>query len=114
MQVKQVPGAVSLENRARNNLDTLLNNPPVGFDRHLSFARMLFEDVVDYKTLPDFTLRRIANLDTVAPDEKSIGKILTEFEKLKNDLGADYLDKIKQKLGSMQSEVIVAIENVRD
>ncbi|KKR70907.1 MAG: hypothetical protein UU14_C0041G0001, partial [Candidatus Roizmanbacteria bacterium GW2011_GWB1_40_7] len=26
----------------------------------------------------------------------------------------DYLDKIKQKLGSMQSEVIVAIENVKD
>ena len=114
LQAKQVPGAVSLENRARNNLDTLLNNPPAGFDRHLSFARMLFEDIIDYKTLPDFTLRRIANLSTVTPEEKDISKILNEFDKLKSDLGADYLDKIKQKLGSMQSEVIVAIENVKD
>ena len=114
LQAKQVPGAVSLENRARNNLDTLLNNPPAGFDRHLSFARMLFEDIIDYKTLPDFTLRRIANLSTVTPEEKDISKILAEFDKLKSDLGADYLDKIKQKLGSMQSEVIVAIENVKD
>ena len=114
LQTKQVPGAVSLENRARNNLDTLFNNPPAGFDRHLSFARMLFEDIIDYKTRPDFTLRRIANLSTVAPEEKDISKILAEFDKLKSDLGADYLDKIKQKLGSMQSEVIVAIENVKD
>ena len=113
-QTKQVPGAVSLENRARNNLDTLLNNPPAGFDKHLSFARMIFEDIIDYKTLSDFTLRRIANLNTVASTEKDINRIISEFDKLKDDLGADYLDKIKQKLGSMQSEVIVAIENVRD
>ena len=111
---KQVPGAVSLENRARNNLETLLNNPPAGFDKHLSFARMLFEDIIDYKTLSDFTLRRIANLNTVASTEKDVGRIINELDKLKDDLGADYLDKIKQKLGSMQSEVIVAIENVRD
>ena len=113
-QTKQVPGAVSLENRARNNLDTLLNNPPAGFDKHLSFARMIFEDIIDYKTLSDFTLRRIANLNTVASTEKDINRIISEFDKLKDDLGADYLDKIKQKLGSMQSEVIVAIESVRD
>ena len=113
-QTKQVPGAVSLENRARNNLDTLLNNPPTGFDKHLSFARMLFEDIIDYKTLPDFTLRRIANLNTLAPVEKDINKIINEFDKLKTDLGGDYLEKIKQKLGSMHSEVIVAIENVHD
>ena len=113
-QTKQVPGAVSLENRARNNLDTLLNNPPTDFDKHLSFARTLFEDIIDYKTLPDFTLRRIANLNTVAPTEKDIGRIISEFDKLKDDLGADYLEKVKQKLGSMNSEVIVAIENVQD
>ena len=37
-QTRQVPGAVSLENRALNNLDTLLNQPPAGFEKYLSFV----------------------------------------------------------------------------
>jgi len=113
-QTKQIPGSISLENKAKNNLDTLLNNPPTGFDKHLPFARTLFEDILDYKTLPDFTLRRIANLNTVTPTEKDINRIIGEFDTMKEDLGADYLEKIKQKLGSMHSEIIVAIENIQD
>jgi len=92
----------------------LQNNPPADFDKHLSFARTLLEDVIDYKTLPDFTLRRIANLKTDNSASKDTDKILSEFKKLKDDLGEDYLDKIKQKLGNMQSEVIVAIENIKE
>jgi len=110
---KQVVGEVSLESRARNNLNTLLSNPPTDFDKYLTFARTLLEDIMDYKTLSEFTLRRISNLDTINPSEKDTAKILDEFEKLRSDLGEDYLEKIKQKLGSMQSEVIVAIENVK-
>ena len=83
------------------------------FEKHLSFTWTLLEDIIDYKTLSDFTLRRIANLQTNNSSEKDIEKISDEFIKLKNDLGEDYLEKIKNKLGSMQSEVIVAIENVR-
>ena len=113
-QTRQAPGEVSLESRARNNLNMLLNNPPADFDKHLSFARTLLEDVIDYKTLPDFTLRRIANLKTDNSASKDTDKILSEFKKLKDDLGEDYLDKIKQKLGNMQSEVIVAIENIKE
>lgn len=110
---RQIVGEVSLESRARNNLNTLLNNPPANFDKYLTFARTLLEDIIDYKTLSEFTLRRISNLNTVNPSEKDTARILEEFEKLKSDLGEDYLKKIKQKLGSMQSEVIVAIENVK-
>lgn len=113
-QIRQAPGEISLENRARNNLNTLLKNPPAGFDKYLSFARTLLGDIIDYKTLSDFTLRRITNLKTADPTEKDIDKILSEFEKLKADLGEDYLDKIKIKLGNMQSEVIVAIENIKN
>ena len=112
-QTRQVVGEVSLESRARNNLNTLLNNPQETFEKHLSFVRTLLEDIIDYKTLPDFTLRRIANLQTNNSSEKDTEKISSEFIKLKNNLGEDYLDKIKYKLGSMQSEVIVAIENVK-
>ena len=111
--IKQPTGAVNLENRARNNLGTLLSHPPEGFEKHITFARTLLEDIIDYKTLPDFTLRRIANLDTANPSAQDINKIFNEFEKLKNNLGEDYLAKIKRRLGSMHSEVIIAIENVQ-
>jgi len=110
-QTRQVVGEVSLEVRARNNLNTLLNNPPQNFDRHLSFARTLLEDIIDYKTLSDFTLRRIATLKTENSSESDLKKIEDEFTKLKADLGGNYLNKIKRNLGNMQSEVIVAIEN---
>lgn len=112
-QTRQVTAAVSLESKARNNLKTLLNDPPEIFAKYLSFARTLLEDIMDYKTLSDFTLRRIANLQTSNPSDMDKEKILGEFIKLKDDLGEDYLEKIKYKLGSMQSEVIVAIENVK-
>ncbi len=112
-QTRQVVGEISLEGRARNNLNTLLNNPPTAFEKYLSFARTLLEDIIDYKTLSEFTLRRIANLNTNNPSERDTEKIINEFLKLKDDLGENYLDKIKYKLGSMQSEVIVAIENVK-
>jgi len=112
-QTRQVIGEVSLESRARNNLNALLNNPPSAFEKYISFTRTLLEDIIDYKTLPDFTLRRIANLQTNNPSEKDVEKIVDEFGKLKNDLGEDYLEKIQHKLGSMQSEIIVAIENIK-
>jgi superfamily II DNA or RNA helicase/HKD family nuclease len=111
---RRATGEVSLENRARNNLNTLLGSPPAGFEKHLAFSRALLEDIVEYKTLSEFTLRRIANLETNIPQEKHIEKIMSEFEKLKYELGDDYLEKLKAHLGAMQSEVIVAIENIKE
>ncbi len=71
------------------------------------------EDIEDYKTLSDYTLRRIANLDANAKNEHKIAANIAELASLQNDLGYDYLAKIKQKIGQLEKEVIVAIENIQ-
>jgi len=104
------PGPRALEQQAVNNLKTLLNLPP---DNQLSgyreFLRTLLEDIIDYGTLPDYTLRRLANLE--GGDEKKIKRTIKEIEDLKNELGENYLEKEKQRQRHLEKEIIVAIEN---
>jgi len=104
------PGPRALEQQAINNLKTLLNLPP---DNQLSgyreFLRTLLEDIIDYGTLPDYTLRRLANLE--GGDEKKIKRTIKEIEDLKNELGENYLEKEKQRQRHLEKEIIVAIEN---
>ncbi|MBN1493408.1 MAG: DEAD/DEAH box helicase family protein [Candidatus Omnitrophica bacterium] len=64
------PSEQSLEQKALNNLTTLINQIQTDHIMpHKDFARMLREDILDYGTLSDFTLRRIANMDS-ADEEK--------------------------------------------
>jgi hypothetical protein len=70
---------------------------------------MLLEDIKDYATLPDYTLRRIANLETTNGDKRA--KLIAEIEQLRTELGADYLEKEKEQLKQTHKEIIIAIEN---
>lgn len=97
---------VSLEQRAKNVLNSLLR---INDNKKLTplkpFIRTLLEDIIDYGTLSDFTLRRLANIDTDKNPEK-------EIEEIKKELGVDYLLKEKQRLRELKKEIIVAIENI--
>jgi len=73
------------------------------------FLKFLLEDILDYGTLPDYTLRRIANLET--GDEKKLKRSLEEIKALKAELGEDYLEKEKARQKNLSKEIIVAIEN---
>ena len=64
--------------------------------------------------MSDYTLRRIANLNSLNKDKAKIQKTKDELEKLQQELGDDYLDKVKSKLGRLETEVIIAIENVKE
>jgi len=98
----------SLEQRAKNVLKTLIKvNNNEELTKLKPFIRTLLEDIIDYGTLSDFTLRRIANINPDKKPEK-------EIENLKNELGEDYLMKEKQRLKDLKKEIIVAIENVKD
>jgi len=103
---------VRLDRRALNNLKTLLKKPPQEFIPLTKFARILQEDIRDFRSLSDFTLRRIAKYDTA--DTKEIKKAIKEIEALRNELGEDYLDRIRRRVGDMPSEIIIAIENVNN
>lgn len=106
------PGVVSLESRALNNIKTLLENPPPAIQSYMAFLQDLREDIIEYKTLPEYTLRSLANLKTPAKSDQDLAKIKDELAKLQNDLGKDYLAKIKLKLeGRLVPEVIIAVEN---
>jgi len=97
----------SLRQKAINMLKSLINNSEFpGLIPHKDFLRMLLEDIIDYGTLSEYTLRRIANLDP-----KNIASILKEIERLRKTLGDDYLYREKDRLTELTKEIIIAIEN---
>lgn len=70
-----------------------------------SFLKTLREDMTEYKTLPTNTLRRIA--DTGGMRDKAV----KELTKLKAELGPGYLQQLKDRIGALNEEVIIAVEN---
>jgi hypothetical protein len=104
----------SIEQRAINNLNYILNSHVKGFEQFYPFLRVLQEDALVYKTLTLYTLRRIANLKTTDSTEKDLKHSTEELASLQKQLGIDYLDIIKERIKGLTSEVIIAIENIKD
>ena len=99
----------SLEQKALNNIKTLLNLNDQNLTPFKNFLRTLREDISDYGTLSDYTLRRIVNLKS---SENEINRTVEELKKLRDELGGDnYLLKEKEKLKVLHKEIIIAIEN---
>ena len=101
---------LSLEQKALNNLTTFINQvQSEEVMPNKDFLRMLREDILDYGTLSDYTLRRISNLEST--DEVRQKRAVTEIIALKKELGEDYLQKEKAKQKDLSKEIIIAIEN---
>jgi len=104
------PSEQSLEQKALNNLATFLNQvQSEEIMPHKDFLRTLREDILDYGTLSDYTLRRIANMESA--DEARQKRAVAEIVVLKKELGEDYLQKEKAKQKDLSKEIIIAIEN---
>lgn len=99
----------SLEQKALNNLNTFIKNPWEELLPYMDFLRILREDILDYGTLSDYTLRRIANLENSADNNRK--KSIQEISSLRNELGEDYLQKEKDRQKELSKEIIIAIEN---
>lgn len=100
----------SLETKALNNIKTLINLEQ--WDELFSlkdFLRTLRDDILDYGTLSDYTLRRIINLEFKTG--QNIKKTVKEINNLKQELGENYLLKEKEKQKHISKEIIIAIEN---
>ncbi len=98
----------SLQQKSINNLKYLLrisNNETL--TDYKTFIRMLLEDILDYGTLSDYTLRRISNLNI----DKHPQKTIKELSALNRELGGNYLYDEKQRLKDLSKEIIIAIEN---
>jgi len=101
---------LSLEQKARNKIKTLLKSDLEQLKEYRDFLKTLLEDLTDYGTLPYYTLRRIANLES-PENENKIQQIITKLEELKDELGENYLLKEIEKFKNIQKEIIIAIEN---
>jgi len=101
----------SLETKALNNLNYFINvNKHDAIMPLKDFLRILRDDIKDYGTLSDFTLRRIANLE--GNSDKQIKTTVNEIESIKKALGGeDYLQKEINRQRDLSKEIIIAIEN---
>jgi superfamily II DNA or RNA helicase/HKD family nuclease len=98
---------MSVERKALNNIDTLLRyNLGKEILEIKPFLRVLREDIIDYGTLPDYTLRRIAQLKL-----NHMQNVVEEISAIKSELGEDYLEKEKKKYEG-EKEIIIAINNL--
>lgn len=113
-QRTQHSSQMAIETKSFNNLNTLLQNIET-FDEDIQdfapFVRTLLDDLTDYQTLSTFTLRRLADMPTTE-NSRDNSKVISEtLNELKNNLGFDYLDKIKSATKLNTQEVVIAIEN---
>lgn len=99
----------SIEQKALNNLNAFLKNPWEDLMPHMDFLRTLREDIIDYGTLSDYTLRRIANLMNF--DDNNRKRAIQEISAMRSKLGEDYLLKGKERQKDLYKEIIIAIEN---
>ena len=97
---KNALGVIDFLLRQKENHDLTLLKP---------FLRTLREDILDYGTLPDYTLRRIANLSN-NHSMINTGEAIAELRTLEKELGLNYLDREKKKQYP-DKEIIIAIEN---
>jgi superfamily II DNA or RNA helicase/HKD family nuclease len=98
--------------KAFNFLSHLLDNDIPILLNWRSFLIMLREDIDKYGTLPENTLRTIADWDNNGKPDYA--EIVKNLESLSKTLGKHYLDKVKQELKAYQQQVIVAIENQKE
>jgi hypothetical protein len=71
----------------------------------------LIRDLREFKTLPQFTLRRLGSLNLAPDSPGEVEDFKAELDFLRNNWGEDYLDIIEKRLGLLKSEIIIAVEN---
>jgi superfamily II DNA/RNA helicase len=99
-----------LSNKAFNLLNTLLKLEAEQIKPLIPFIHSLIEDVREYGTLSDYVWAEIVSLETFLK-KGEIHIIADVLKKLKEDIGEDFLEKIKERLKSLDKEIIIAIEN---
>jgi hypothetical protein len=110
-----IPGGTneqSLEQRALNQLGTLINNVQAeALMPYKDFLRILREDILHYGTHSEYSLRRISNFSEA---ENKLNETIKEIEKLQKDLGRDYLERAIAGKRKISKDIIIAVENRKD
>jgi len=110
---KAAKSDISLEVKALNNLHSSLQFYKMEIEAYIPFIRMLIEDLRDYLTLSKYSIRRLATFDLQPNNPKALAELIKALDFLKITLGENYLDTVKARIGSIKSEIIIAVENIK-
>lgn len=105
----------SLFVKAENNLRSALVNHAAELEEYLPFIRTLLRDLKEFQTLPKYTLRRLTAIEMNGKvSKKGVVRFRGDLEALRRSLGDDYLKRIEQRVKDFRSEIIIAVENIKD
>ncbi len=104
---------ISFEVKALNVLKNALNNFKSEFAGEVPFIRTLIKDLTHFRSLPKFTMRRLANIELKKGNKKAVKELKKAIKEIKQVFGEDYLEKLERKVGDTKSEIIIAIENIK-
>lgn len=99
----------SIEVEANNKLTFLIRQNYPMLQDYQGFMDDLLTDIREYGTLPDYTLRIIANL--AYTKQKDLEKTRSIIQDLQLQIGKDFLEQQKEQLSEIKQELIIAIEN---
>ena len=105
----------SLLAKAENNLRSALAYHAADLEDLTSFAQTLLLDIKEFQTLPKYTLRRLTVPEMDGKASRSgLKRFRRELEQLRRFLGEDYLERIKGRVQDFRSEIIIAVENIKN
>ncbi|MCS7299895.1 MAG: helicase, partial [Spirochaetia bacterium] len=107
---KSIPKANDLAYQALNLLQSLLNIEEESIRKHAKFISDLIEDIKENGTLSEYILSEIVKMESIMKDTKKLSEKIIE---IRNQLGDNFLEKVKEYLKNISSEVIIAIENIK-
>lgn len=110
---KTIKSEISLEVKAQNNLLSALRHHKTELDKYVPFIRILIKDIRDYRTLSQYSLRRLSLFELKKDNGTALKSFIKELDTLRAHLGENYLEIIEKRLGSLDSEIIISVENQR-
>jgi len=112
---KSSKNAQSLETKALSNLHSAVKVYKKELEPLLPFILVLLKDLKEYQTLTKYSLRRLTKFELDSTSNKeTVQNFIREITWLKNHLGENYLEQISLKAQKNKTEVIVAVENIKE
>ncbi|TBW26967.1 helicase-related protein [Gramella sp. KN1008] len=111
-KIRSSKNELAIESKAHDNLKTALKVINASEEENIQFIKTIIKDIKHYYTMPKYTLRRLA-FDRLTPNssKKNWTKFFDELNYIKSRYGADYLERVLEKVKNQKEEVIIAVEN---
>lgn len=110
--VRSANNELAIETKAHDNLKVSLKVIDPSQENDIKFIKTIIKDIKHYYSLPKYTLRRLA-FEKLNPNssQKNWKHFFKELDYIKKRYGADYLERILEKVKDQKEEIIIAVEN---